>query len=295
MENKQIPYAQIPLPVLACKSITPILLRVYAALEFLNFQGEAVNSNYIAELLNISRDSVRRYLNKLKRIFETGDGIPENFISFHVVKKPALNLPDNIIIHFNYRNKPLNIEDQKTIPRGYYDRKILNTFISGTNYFKDADPNHIMRSLPAVPVMEIIKGILYVESRRNISKPLAYLVSCFDKKAKCKYDVPLRKATKKPKPNSTNKEPYVYGVSIAYAAHFKAMKEDNIHVEFYENKGELIIFSVTEKLRLRNIKSFLENNHIEYEVYERSYHDMLITLNTFIKNTTSNEVIKKAV
>ena len=252
-------------------TLTDFQFRLFTLLEYFRFTNEKnLTSNLIGEYLGKHRDTVRRELNHFNDIF------PDNFLKIHFVKN-GLNTNHKIVIDWQYINNRTNIliEPQNEIP--IQDKHTLTHFLKNSHYFSNNQLDEIL-SIKKVDFENLIKGLLYVDTRKDVKEPLRYLRSCFKhgvfKYDKEKFDLELldtkvkdfgKRVRKLSRVDST----LLFGITLQNMELLKHLKDEHLNFYGVKTKDQFLISRATYQTKNSNVKNQLDKFKIPYTIYLR--------------------------
>lgn len=278
MINQNI-FTQFPAWVITNHKLSNFQFRLYTLLEYFRFTKQTdLTSETIAQYLipldkkikfKSFRDYIRRELNRFNDIF------PQEFLRIYF-KKKALNTPHEIIIHFNYLTTQIKISDKMEV--NFSDKLSLSHFLKNSKYFSEIKPDELLNMIQT-DFENLLKALIYCDSRNNLREPIRYLRSCFkDKVFKYdkkeleleKFDIDKTDYSKRLKKLARIDSPLLYGITNEYAELLKHTKDENYIFYGIKDKNHFLIYRCTYHTKEANPKTALEKHKIPYQIFLRN-------------------------
>jgi len=163
----------IPTIILIDPALTPFEKNFISISYYFRFKCEPdLNVFKYAECFKLKTQTVRRLIR-----YASKNPAVEKYIKIFFVKK-YLGQPDQIILHFQdleYEMKPISKMTGRE--KLFYDQ--VTGALKNSKYFSKYDHKILLENFADIPAEEFLKGLYYVDSKRNVINPTAYLRSCF--------------------------------------------------------------------------------------------------------------------
>ena len=278
MINQNI-FTQFPAWVITHQKLSHFQFRLYTLLEYFRFTKQTdLTSEVFAQYLlpddkkikfKSFRDYIRRELNRFNEIF------PQEFLRIYF-KQNHLNTPHTIIIHFNYLTTQIRISDKMEVNAS--DKLALSHFLKNSKYFSEIKPIELINMIPT-DFENLLKALIYCDSKNNLREPIRYLRSCFkDKVFKYdkkeleleKFDVDKIDYSKRLKKLAKIDSPLVYGITLQHAELLKHAKDENYIFYGVKDVKYFFIYRCTYHTKEANPKAALEKYQIPYQLFLRN-------------------------
>lgn len=254
-------FTQVPNSLLANPKINATQFRILSFLILCHWQKVDIDSKLISIHLGLKQDTVRRNL----RYMSKSDEITKYF-NFFFKSNRFQNLPDKIIVVHKYipdRKQEMELNNIK-VPDA--DIFAIRQYLTGSKYFSKNNPVELFIKAETQNKDELLLGLVYIDSKKSIRNPIAYLNRCFKQGKfiyKKEYSESLEPATaKKPK----IKEKLIYEVRTDQMNYLIEKTYKDYQFTGINLSANFQIVSCTYHTKPANIKTILDKYNIEYKI-----------------------------
>ena len=264
-------FTQVPNEILCNPNINSCQFRILCFLILCRFQKIEPNSKLISEYLGIKQDTVRRNLRYMSKSEEI-----TKYFNFFFKSNKAINQPDSVIIYHKYDPSTvqnLNINQIKVNDKDLYE---IRQYLSKSTYFSKCQPLELFIKAETTNKNELLLGLVYIDSKKNIKNNFAYLSRCFKNGQfifKKEYKNEFKETGKGFK--AKIKDKLIFEVRSEEMNYLIEQTEKDYKFSGVNLSGVFHIVSGTYHTKQANIKNVLDKFHIEYKILKVPETDLI--------------------